>query len=452
MTTLVLTALGDAAVEAPLVAAFDHPSAAVTVVRRCVDVAELVAAATAGTAAAALVSADLRRLDAAVLARLASAGVGVVALAGDEAAERRLRGLGATSVLPFDAPASTIAAALAQAASEVRRAPAVGLAMELADPARALELLRAAGLEEPRQPPGSGPAEYGGRVVAVWGPTGAPGRTLLATTLAAEATLLGFPTLLVDADTYGGAVAQVLGLLDEAPGLLTAARAATLGTLDVPALAAAARAVAVGAGTMRVLTGMARADRWPELRATALEQVLALGRRLAPLVVVDCGFCLESDEELSYDSVAPRRNGASLAALGAADVVLAVGGADPVSLSRLVRALPELAAIAPAARHRVVVNRVRRGPVGGDPHQEVRTALERFAGVRDPVLLPEDRAAVDAALAAGRLLAESAPSSAYRQAVIALAGEVCGKPAPHARRRRRWAGAGTPIAEVRVTP
>jgi len=35
--------------------------------------------------------------------------------------------------------------------------------------------------------------------------------------------------------------------------------------------------------------------------------------------VVDCGFSLEQDEELSFDTAAPRRNGATLATLLAAD-------------------------------------------------------------------------------------------------------------------------------------
>src|SRR5690606_40664757 len=52
--------------------------------------------------------------------------------------------------------------------------------------------------------------------------------------------------LLVDADTYGGTVAQRLGLLDESPGLAAAARGAAQGTLDAARLAALAPAVLPG--------------------------------------------------------------------------------------------------------------------------------------------------------------------------------------------------------------
>lgn len=434
MTTAVLTALGDSAAEQPLVAAFGRPAAAVTIVRRCLDVADLLAAAGAGRARAALVSAGLRRLDASVVGRLTAADVGVVGLADDEAGERHLRSLGVGHVLRSDSPPPAVAAALAAAAAAVRRSPS--LLAELADPSDALPLLQAAGLEdgEPAVPADEEP----GAVVAVWGPTGAPGRTLLATTLAAEAALLGVATLLVDADTYGGAIAPALALLDDAPGLAAAARAATAGTLDVAALAGHARTIRLPQGApLRVLTGLVRPDRWPELRPTAVAQVLQTARRLVPFTVVDCAFCLETDEELSYDSVAPRRNGLARAVLADADHVLAVGSADPVGLARLVRALPDLTDAAPSARRQVVVNRLRPGPVPGDPAAEVEQALRRFAGVATPVLLPEDRGAVDAALATGRTVSEAAPSSPYRVAVRDLAGRLTGHPAPAARRGRR---------------
>ena len=81
--------------------------------------------------------------------------------------------------------------------------------------------------------------------------------------------------LLVDADTYGGCVAQTLGLLDEAPGIAAACRAADQGLLDLPALSRIAPEVVPG---LRVLTGLPKAERWPEVRAAALERVLELSR------------------------------------------------------------------------------------------------------------------------------------------------------------------------------
>jgi MinD-like ATPase involved in chromosome partitioning or flagellar assembly len=428
MRVPVLTAVSDAVWEAELVAALERGDHGVGIVRRCVDVADLLATATTGQARAAVLSADLRRLDRSALSRLAVAGVAVVGLAppGDEDAERRLRQLGVVHVLPSDSPPAVLSAAVLEAV-QAGTAPSPAELASLADPARALA--EAASPPDPADPPSPGPA---GRVVAVWGPAGAPGRTTVAVALASEAAALARSTLLVDADVYGGVVAQVLGLLDESAGLAVAARLANSGGLDLAALAALAREVAP---QLRVLTGIARADRWPELRPAALEVVLERARALVALTVLDCGFSLEQDEELSYDTAAPRRNGATLALLEAADTVVVVGSGDPVGLQRLVRGLSELREAVPGVEPVVVVNRVRGTAVPGDAAAEIRAALRRYAGVDDCTLVPLDVAGVDAALAAGRTLREASPESPARAALGALTAQVLGVRPPRAVRR-----------------
>ncbi len=424
MALQVVTAVTGAAWEATLVGELDRADHGVTVVRRCVDVPELLAAAATGGAQAALLSAELRRLDAETVARLTAAGVAVVGLVepGDDAAAGRLQQLGVAHVLPADAEPAVIARALREAVAGV---PSPG--HDVADPRAALPV----GEEPASAPPG--PAGTG-RVVAVWGPTGAPGRTTVAVGLADEAARLGTPTLLVDADVYGGVVAQLLGLLDESPGLAGAARLAGAGNLDDAALARLSWSVRP---QLRVLTGLARADRWPELRPRAVTAVLDRARRTAGTVVVDCAFCLEEDEEISFDTAAPRRNGATLAVLESADTVLCVSGADPVALQRTIRALGELSDVLPQVQPVLVVNQVRRGPVAGRPREEIDEALQRFTGREVRAFLPADRRAADAALAAGRTLAEVAPASPLRTALRALAAEVVGVPVPPAGRRGR---------------
>jgi Flp pilus assembly CpaE family ATPase len=426
MQVPVLTAVSDALWEAELVAALSGGDLGVAVVRRCVDLADLLATAATGQARAALLSADLRRLDRDALGRLALAGVAVVGLVppGDEQAERRLRQLGVRHVLPADTAPRELSAAVVEAVAD---GPVTSYAERAAvgDARSALPHLG-----EPAE--GAAPDAGEGRVVAVWGPTGAPGRTTVAVGLAGELAALGRPTMLVDADVYGGVVAQVLGLLDEAPGLAGACRQAGAGALDRPALATFARTVGP---ELRVLTGIARADRWPELRPTSLEVVLELARTLATTTVVDCGFGLEQDEELAYDTAAPRRNGATLTVLEQADTVLAVGTADPVGLQRLVRGLAELREAVPGVQPLVVVNRVRDTAIPGDPGKEIAAALARYAGVDRVVGVPLDVAAVDAAVVAGRTLTEAAPASPARRALAGLAAELAGVPAPRPYRR-----------------
>ena len=424
MALQVFTAVTGAAWESELVGALDREDHGVTVVRRCVDIADLLAAASTGTGQAALLSAELRRLDGAAVARLTTAGVAVVGLVepNDTRGAERLRQLGVVRVLPADADPEEIARALRDAVSG---APVAG--HEVGDPRAALPVL---GLPSE---PSAHPAGRG-RLVAVWGPTGAPGRTTVAVGIADEAARLQLPTLLVDADVYGGVVAQVLGLLDESPGVAAAARQAAAGTLDLASLARLAWALGPH---LRVLTGLARADRWPELRPQSMAVVLEEVRRLAELTVVDCGFSLEEDEELSFDTAAPRRNGATLTILAAADEVLCVSGADPVALQRTLRALAELREVLPEVEPVVVVNQLRRGPVPGDARQEIAAALSRFAGREVRTFLPADRRATDAALAAGRTLAEVAPSSPLRTGLRTLAAQLAGVPEPVGKRALR---------------
>ena len=465
--TDVITGLGPA--WESVVATTLESSPDLNVTRRCADVAELLSVAEAGLGQCAVVSADLHGLDLGLVHRLSQRGVLVLGLypTGDDGAERRLRQLKIPVVLPVEASASDFSAAVrdqTEGRTSGRPNPAdlpvsgVGdLSGQLLVPDHVPDDLvdrdRAAngystptpGSDRPPspssaspsdgaddggwQPRGSGPdaapstnSEQPARsaIVAVWGPTGGPGRTTVAVNLAAEIATRGREVLLVDADTYGGSVAQVLGLLDEAPGIAAACRSADHGTLDLPALARLAPVVMPG---LRVLTGLPKAERWPELRAAALERVLELGRGLAPVIVVDCGFCIENDEELSYDTAAPRRNEATLTTLAQADTVLAIGSADPVGLQRFVRALQELGSV-PSPPPVPVVNRVRSSAVGSRPQERIAESLLRFEGLDGLLLVPDDAATVDAALLAGRSVVEHAPNSALGTAFAELATAV----------------------------
>jgi len=391
------------------------------VARRCLDLADLLSAAEAaasGSQPVAVVSATLPRLDGVAVARLAAAGAMVIAVVdrSDAAAAARLRAQGVTQLLLVDDPGdatgpggqSLLAALLGALAGTGAAHGGTGSPSTVPD-----QWSHGAGR--------GAAAPLLGRVVAVWGPVGAPGRTTVAATLADELARRQVETLLADADTYGPSLGQVLGALDEASGLAAAARDANAGVLDVEALARSARLLRPG---LRVLTGVTRADRWPELHASALAVVWRVARCLAVWTVVDCGFCLEQDEEIAYDTLAPRRNGATIATLQAADVIVAVGAADPVGMQRLIRMLPDLRSAAPRAELRVVLNQVRSGPVGRGPDRRLLEGLQRYAGVESAVLVPADRDSLDAAMAAGRTLAEVAPASSARRSLMALAVDL----------------------------
>jgi MinD-like ATPase involved in chromosome partitioning or flagellar assembly len=260
-----------------------------------------------------------------------------------------------------------------------------------------------------------------GSVVVVWGPGGAPGRTSLAIALAGELAATGVSVALADADTHGAAVAPSLGLLDEAPGFAAACRLAGTGSLTTAELD---RVASTHRGGFRVLTGIGRPARWPELTAERVGGVLDAVRGWAGMTIVDVAASLEQDEELVSDVAAPRRNAATIEALRRADRIVAVGAADPVGLARLLRGHSELLDHVTPDRVTVVVNKVRSGTIGLDPAAQVRSTLERFGGVAPTHLVPWDPAGFDAALLSGRSLPEAAPRSPARAVIRKLAADL----------------------------
>ncbi|WP_425571597.1 MinD/ParA family ATP-binding protein, partial [Nocardioides aquiterrae] len=245
------------------------------------------------------------------------------------------------------------------------------------------------------------------------GPAGAPGRTTVAAALAAELARRRRRTVLVDADPYGGAVAQQLGILDEVSGLLSAARLAAAGQLE-ERIGSVQRGIDAH---LSVVTGLPRGDRWVEVRNGTVEHLLEVAREHAE-VVVDTGFSLEDDPASDYGS-RPGRNQMTLAALEVADEVVVVGSADPVGLSRLARGLVELAERGRDAH--VVVNRMR--PSLGWSERDIAGMVAGFARTRGLHFLPEDQPTVDRALVAGRTLTEVGDSPLGR-AVGRLADDL----------------------------
>jgi MinD-like ATPase involved in chromosome partitioning or flagellar assembly len=359
------------------------------VVRRCADLTETLAVVSAGIGDVVLIDLSVRGLSRDAVATMLRSGA-VIGLRSREEAEGTTVGL--RHVLSADAPIDEILAAVTAAVSGVEEHADW---VQEADPA-------------PEQEPG--------RLVAVWGPSGAPGRSTVAANLAAEAALTGCGTVLVDADTYGPSLSQLLGVLDEAPGLVAAARAHDRDTLTAETLGALLPTVQPG---LRLLSGIGVPGRWAELRRGALDGVWGALRRRGELVVADIASVLEEDEELSYDTAAPQRNAAALSTLEAADAVIAVVAADPVSITRLLRDQGRLEELGVEELH-VVVNRVG-APVPGERIRELIASRMRVDSLH---LLPDDPVACRTAVWDGALLSEAAPRSPLRRALRDLAASL----------------------------
>lgn len=271
-------------------------------------------------------------------------------------------------------------------------------------------------------PPTASPHRRG-RVIAVWGPAGAPGRTSIAIALAAELAEAGLTVALGDADTHAASVDPALGLLDEAPGFAAACRLAGSGQLTTAEFERLAEWYRAGSAGFWVLTGIGRPSRWPELGTARVAGVIAAAREWVDVLVLDTAASLEQDEELSSDLAAPRRNAATLAALRDADHVVAVAAADPIGLARYLRAHADLLETTAAERVVTVVNKVRPGAIGMNPSAQITQTLSRYGSIPEPVLIPWDPPAFDAAVLGGKALRDAAPRSPARIAIRRLARE-----------------------------
>jgi Flp pilus assembly CpaE family ATPase len=392
------------------------------VVARVQTAGELSATLAAHEIDLAVVSATRSRLTPELAAAAAATGTRLVVLA-STADEREVAArAGAREVLPEPASWAELERQLAAQAVPGRGAEADAAARDAAT-----------------RPGGAAQAS----VIAVWGPTGAPGRTSLAISIAAELAELGAAVALIDADSYGGAVAPWLGLLDETPGFAAACRLAGNDALTRAEFDRVAQYLPAPRGVLAVLSGIARPSRWPELSSERVARVLEVAGGWFDHLVVDVGFNLEADEEIASDLFAPRRNAATLTVLEHATQLVSVGLADPLGLSRLMRGQADAATAAPRARHHLVVNRVRASVLGGGAEAQVTRALQRFGGVTPAALIPDDARAFDAAMLAAAPLPAAAPRSPAREAIRELVhGPLLGLPQPAPARRRRGARTG----------
>ncbi|GAA1136834.1 AAA family ATPase [Nesterenkonia lutea] len=423
------------------IAAVEGLQGPVTIERRCADLPELIAVCRNGRADAALIIGDTEQLTATVLAELRQGGRRVVALCAAAEERDRLHRLGVTC---FDDEVS--AGDLALALQGGQSTPAARSTTEHADgaspegaaapggPAPPADTVEHAGQEDGSpavEPDALLPAEPATvtrpeGITVVWGGPGSPGRSTIALNLAAEIALQGHEVLLVDADTVAASLVPQLGLMEETAGLAQACRAADLGRLDAAALGAAVAVVEVSGSRFGLLSGLPRAARWPEIRERSLIAVLEMARARYDHVIVDIAASVEQDEELSYDTIAPQRSGAALTCLRAADRILAVGAADPVSFSRLVKAIEDLQLSLPetaAAQIEVVINKVRSEVIGRSPRDQLQRTWRQLGPDRGiDAFLTWDGAGCDAALLKGQVLAEAAPDSALRRSIADLAG------------------------------
>lgn len=336
----IVTLSGDPQLEPSLAVRLgSHP--VVELVMRCLDRVELLGAIR-GLELDAIVSVGAPTwLDPQTMQEASDAGVRIVGVSDDPAAVHELSSRG-VKVLDSEQDDNDIVAAC-----------------------RTQPLAPAASLESPSRH---------GRLISVWGPKGAPGRTMIAIRLALQISRGSPDTLLIDADPYGGDVLQAFGIVEELPTVVWAANAAAKQGFDAQALASDLRRAAPGGPV--VIPGLPRAELWAEVSDFGWRRLLGAAQSSFAFTVCDVGFCLEPDPS-PYPGMGEGRNRMARAAAAAADHVVAVVRADALGIKSFLWGFESLTQICSEERVIVVLNRVRRGE-----ENEVAELVRRHTGRR----------------------------------------------------------------------
>lgn len=256
--------------------------------------------------------------------------------------------------------------------------------------------MSAAHADSPQAHAGQG-GEPRGIVVAVFGTSGAPGRTTTAVHVAAELRRHGSAAVL-DADVYAPSVAHSLGMAVDGSSVSALARMRGRGLLNSTLLHEAAYE---GPGGIKVLTGLTSTHRWREASPTTMSAIVDACRRTWDYTVADVhASCGDPVDE--YHRSVPHRDHVAAQVLGDADAVVVVVRGDVVGLHRFSETWEWLDLIG-APQHRIVaVNCAQVERAGRTPEQALAAALTHEIPGQHISLIPYD-GQVLTALLHGRL-------------------------------------------------
>lgn len=429
MAHIPLIVLGD--VSGRFIAGIEAQRGDVNVIRHIQDIGELLGVARSGIARAALIVTQAEELTLSTIASLVEADVAVCIIndSGDQVPFHQ------ATYIDSLADISEVILAIQQAVEKQPGALETGHGEGA--PADAYETTEgsvgAPDIDGPSDTTGidaraTSAKPSRGNTLVVWGPTGAPGRTTIAVNLAGAYADKGYSVCLVDADTYGPAVSAVLGLTDEYSSLAQLCHHAERGQLTQQTIDRLTTTITHRSGSFDVISGINRPDRWTEIRRHTMDQVIEGLVASYDIVIIDSGFCLEEDEALAFDGLAPQRNDATLAALASADHTLVIGLADIVGIPRLIKGYEQLKQQLEdldESSVTIAVNRVRSESVGPAARSALEHSWRRF-GPSHPidVFMSDDSQTVEKARLAGKTVFESDPNSTLAGELIKLTDHI----------------------------
>jgi len=166
--------------------------------------------------------------------------------------------------------------------------------------------------------------------------------------------------------------------------------------------------------TFRVIAGLSRPERWPEIEPRLLGSLL---NDLGPFVdLIVCDLQASAHKLLAANAVAR-------SILAEADSVVALANANPLSLSRLLREIHELQALRPDNESiHVVFNRVD----ANNPQPPESAAFIELTKMAAPMTMSDDHDVFELLVARASLKATMRKRSAYKSDIQALTDKVRG--------------------------
>lgn len=253
-----------------------------------------------------------------------------------------------------------------------------------------------------------------GKIIAIWGTSGAPGRTTVAINLAAALhhsnSLPPIRTLLIDADTYAPSVAHALGMSTDVSSLSAIARYAARGDVHAEHIEHAQQTSDEG---IPVITGLSTPHRWREASPSALTQCLRAAREHAEYIIVDCASgTLDPLDDFGRFNAG--RDEATAAVLKVSDLILVVARSDAEGLHRLMYSLEWLRAHISGPQVHIVANMVCEERAGSRPAQAIAQALAPYLPGEDISLISDDPQILSAQLQGRSLMRGDHKSLAAR--------------------------------------
>ena len=253
------------------------------------------------------------------------------------------------------------------------------------------------------------------KLITFWSSSGSPGKTTLASSVAAELCLQGKKVFLVDADTYSPSLDVLLALNDHPAGLAAACRLVAQQRFDLEQLLRLSVQLDISGNELTIMTGLSSASRWPEISKEKFEKFIEIAQEHFDFVLLDVASEIQAN--IVDAGLFQERNCITRWALERSDQVLAICGSDPVSISRYLEAGSSLIEIGMSGTLLTIVNRLRLSVLGASAKQQISETLFRLGQVQVAAFVPDDQSAADAAIRASIPLSLGRRGSSARQAI-----------------------------------